>query len=140
MGRVRIRKNKVSHLGSTDKAELTKKVNTIVKAQIAAKEATILAKRKTEELQELMDSLGVTQHTTDKGVAEYYTPAGKATRTVDVTALKSMVTQEDFLNTVTAPIGKVKKILTDAELGKITTVREPAKKEPVLRVLPLENA
>jgi hypothetical protein len=67
-------------------------------------------------------------------LAHYVTPASRATSHIDPEGFKKLVSEKDFMASVTVTKGKAEQFIGKKELDKITTKTPPAKKDPVLKV------
>lgn len=68
------------------------------------------------------------------GRAYHETPSGRSTSVIDPAKYRKLVSDRDFMASVSVLKKNAEKFLGSKELGKITTTYPPAPKEPVLKI------
>ena len=71
-----------------------------------------------------------------KGKGEIVTPDTRESNTIDARKFFKKASKKDFFDTISVPLGKAKKVLSEKELDKITTKGTTEQKDDFLKVTP----
>lgn len=136
-GRRRLRvRGRESSLDVSHKEKLRRLVSEVSQRMLTMEILQNEIKDRMPKLEEAMKEAGVANFSCNKGDAIMQTPAGKSTTTIDPLGFYNEVDETDFFNSVKVPVTAAKKILSEKELEAISTTTPPAKKDPVLKVIP----
>ena len=135
--RVRVRRKEPSLVSAKDRNKLVYLVDSIASNIKTVEELSSDSKEKLKDLEALMKRLSLLTQKTPQGIAEYVTPQGKASSTIDVSAFKELVAEEDFMEAISVTMKNAKKLLSERELEGIVDTVKAQPKEPVLVVRPL---
>lgn len=116
------------------KKQLSQKVNKVLALQAQIGEDTAAMKVLCGEIEEVMVTSSLVQHSTPRGVANMVTPAGKASSYIPPAKFSALVSTDEFMATVSVPIGAAKKVLSEKEIDKIKVTTPAVTKDPVLKV------
>ncbi len=128
--------NRARKQTSTDTKDLKVLVNKISEDMKLQKMLAARIKENEEKLETRMVEAGARLVETSKGVGEIYTPPIRASNSVDIKKFFSKVSKKDFFNTATVPMGKVKQVLSEKEVDKITITGHTTQKPDQLKVTP----
>lgn len=137
--RVKNTKTKSVTLAETTDIEndMDDKVNVIANAMRKISELQYTIDEYTAELQPLMHSAGVTEHTTKKGTAKLVTPKGRASTTIDPVEFEAEVDSEEFYAAVKVQVTKAKEVLSGKQYSKLAQITPAVpEKEKVVVTLP----
>ncbi len=110
---------------------LVDRIDKMQKDQAQAKVDLALAY---QQLEEQLKEAQLSTHSTKKALALYETPGSRSTTTVNVPKFKKVVSEEDFLLSVSVSVAAAKKILSDKEFAAVTDTKAATKKKPQLVV------
>lgn len=86
------------------------------------------------EIKRLLESAGMTGHTNGHYIAEIVTPMGRESREIDPKKFQKAVSPEDFWACIKVGVTDAKKVLSEKELDKISTVTPGKPGTPILKV------
>ena len=132
MARVRIKRAPVESNAPTK--HMKDLSNSISEAQDWVAKYIVAIEKDSEELQKLMEAKGILKVSASNSEANLVTPKGRVTQKVRPKDFKGIVSEDDFMDSVSVTITAAKKVLSEKELKKVVDIIEPKAKEAVLKV------
>ncbi|MCK5307065.1 MAG: hypothetical protein KAJ73_00505 [Zetaproteobacteria bacterium] len=132
--RVRVRKSKNKTPAEEHSKELQGLLDRYAETDDKMKALATTQQNALGQIENLMNKTGLRYFDTVRAEANVAPGVSRSTTVVDPVAFKAAVSKADFMESITIPIGKAKKVLSERELKKCSDVKPGAKKPDVLKV------
>ena len=135
--RIRVSRTAVAPVSRTDSKRMDALLTSLCDT---AHQMKSLANSQAEEMAELMKLMGASRKTelqNDAGTAKIVTPAGRRTVTIDPVKFSEAVSADDFYACVSVGMEKAKKVLSEREIEKISTIKPAVPGDPKLVITPV---
>jgi hypothetical protein len=131
------RKTRVRRVASTSgaKRSLNDKLKKAAEALRQIEEGNEALDKLKPWIEDLLKEAGLVTYQAHGAVASMVASPGRASTEIDVVAFRAAVSDADFMSSISVGVTKAKKVMTDKELGKVSTKIPGKPGEPTLKVV-----